>query len=224
MFFALRMTLARAGRLARVAAGGPGLWKGLALYALTLGLGFVGVWVSIRMIAWSKAFYDALEALDAAEAAWQVGVFFLLIGLSAASWLAADWLQKRLYILWRARLTAQALDLWIGNRAYWLLRPGFGETAIDNPDQRVAEDCRLFVDRFLLFTLDLVQEVVSLVSFVAILWGLSTFALSFTAFGLDITIPRYMFWLAPVYAVAATFIAHGLGFKPNQAIDLFLYV
>ena len=55
MLFALRMTLARAGRLARIAAGGPGLWKGLALYALTLGLGFVGVWVSIRMIAWSKA-------------------------------------------------------------------------------------------------------------------------------------------------------------------------
>lgn len=211
MVSALRMTLARAGRLARVAAGGPGLWKGLALYGLVLGLNFVGVWVSIRLIAWSKAFYDALEQLDAAEAVRQVGVFFLLIGLSAASWLAADWFRKRLYILWRARLTAQALDLWVGNRAYWLLRPGFGQTAIDNPDQRVAEDCRLFVDRFLEYTLQLVSEVVSLVSFVAILWSLSTFALSFAVFGLDISIPRYMFWLAPVYAVIATLITHGLG-------------
>lgn len=211
MASALRMTLARAGRLARIAAGGPGLWKGLGLYALVLALNFLGVWVSIRLIAWNKAFYDALEALDAAEAVRQVGVFFLLIGLSAASWLVADWFRKRLYILWRARLTAQALDLWVGNRAYWLLRPGFGQTAIDNPDQRVAEDCRLFVDRFLDFTLQLVSEVVSLVSFVAILWSLSSFALSFTAFGFDITIPRYMFWLAPIYAVVATLITHGLG-------------
>lgn len=208
----LRLTLIRAGRLARIAAGkGPSLWIGLGLYALIMALNFLGVWVSIRQIAWSKAFYDALEALDATEAIRQVGVFFMLVATSAAAWLAADWLRKKLYILWRARLTATALDLWIGNRAYWLLRPGFGATAVDNPDQRVAEDCRLFVLRFLEFTLELVSEIVSLVSFVAILWSLSTFALAFTAFGFDVTIPRYMFWLAPVYAIVATLITHGLG-------------
>jgi len=211
MFAGLKPTVIRAARLARIMGSGPGLWRGLGLYALVLGLGFVGVWVSVQLIAWNKAFFDALETLDAAEATRQVGIFFALIGVSAGSWLAADWFRKRLYIRWRARLTAEALDLWVGNRAYWLLRPGFGATAIENPDQRVAEDCRLFVERFLEFTLDLISETVSLVSFVAILWSLSTFALSFSAFGFGVEIPRYMFWLAPVYVLIASLVTHALG-------------
>ena len=207
----LTITLIRAGRLARITMSGPDMWRGLVLYAIVLGLGFVGVWVSIQLISWNKAFFDALEQLNAPEATRQVGIFFMLIGLSAASFLAADWFRKHLYILWRRRLTGQALDYWVGNRAYWLLRPGYGTTTIENPDQRVAEDCRLFVDRFLEFTLDLIREVVSLVSFVAILWSLATFALSFTLLGHAITIPRYMFWLAPIYVAIATLITHGLG-------------
>lgn len=206
-----RATMARAFRLARIAVAGPGAWRGLVLYGVVLGLSFVGVWVSVRLIAWNKAFFDALEQMDGAAALRQIGLFFALVGLSAACWLAGDWLKKKLLILWRARLTSRALDLWIGNRAYWLMRPGFGATPVENPDQRVAEDCKLFVERFIEFTLDLVSEVVSLVSFVAVLWSVATFTLSFTLFGLGVEIPRYMVWLAPVYVVAATVITHLLG-------------
>lgn len=208
---ALAATLSRAGRLARAAASGPDWWRGAALYAAVLALNFVGVWVSIRLIAWNKAFFDALEALDGQTALRQVGVFFLLVSASAGSWLAADWLRKRLLILWRGQLTAQALDLWLGGRAYWQLRPGFGAQPVENPDQRVAEDCRKFVEGLLEFTLDLISSTVALVSYVAVLWSLSTFALSFTALGGEITIPRYMVWLAPVYVAAATGLTHALG-------------
>src|SRR5690606_30656917 len=98
------------------------------------------VWISIRLIAWNKVFYDALEQMDGALALHQIGLFFGLIALSAGSWLLADWLRKLLLIQWRGQLTGRALDLWLGNRAYWLMRPGFGQTPIENPDQRVAED------------------------------------------------------------------------------------
>lgn len=104
----LTLTLTRAARLARVTAAGPGLWRGLGLYAVVLALNFVGVWVSVRLIAWSKTFYDALEQMDGALALAQVGVFFGLVTLSAGCWLLADWLRKKLLILWRARLTARA--------------------------------------------------------------------------------------------------------------------
>ncbi|WP_323038340.1 ABC transporter ATP-binding protein/permease [Gemmobacter sp.] len=206
-----RATLARATRLARIALAGPGIWRGLGIYAVVLGLSFVGVWVSVRLIAWNKAFYDALEQLDAGAALHQIAVFFGLVALSASCWLAADWLKKKLLILWRAQLTARALDLWIGNRAYWLMRPGFGATPVENPDQRVAEDCRLFVERLIEFTLDLVSEVVSLVSYVTVLWSVASFTLALTLFGVGIEIPRYMVWLAPVYVVIATAITHALG-------------
>lgn len=207
----LTLTLTRAARLARVTAAGPGLWRGLGLYAVVLVLNFVGVWVSVRLIAWSKTFYDALEQMDGALALAQVGVFFALVTLSAGSWLLADWLRKKLLILWRARLTARALDLWIGNRAYWLMRPGFGVTPVENPDQRVAEDCRLFVERLLEFTLDLISELVALVSYVAILWSLASFSLSFAVFGIGIEVPRYMVVLAPSYVIMASLITHALG-------------
>ncbi|TCM76557.1 ABC transporter ATP-binding protein/permease [Rhodovulum steppense] len=207
----LGATLARAGRLARLAASGPGRWRGGALYATVLALNFLGVWISIRLIAWNKAFFDALEALDGAAALAQVWVFFLLVGASAAAWLAADWLRKRLLILWRARLTALALDLWLGTRAYWQLRPGFGAHPVENPDQRVAEDCRKFVEGLLEFTLELISKIVALVSFFAVLWSLSGFGLAFTLFGIEITIPRYMVWLAPLYVALATGLTHALG-------------
>src|SRR5690606_36259478 len=77
--------------------------------------------------------------------------------------------------------------------------------------QRVAEDCRLFVERLLEFTLDLISEVVALVSYVAILWSLASFTLSFVAFGLDVEIPRYMMWLAPIYVAIASLATHVLG-------------
>ncbi|MEH6772601.1 MAG: SbmA/BacA-like family transporter, partial [Cereibacter changlensis] len=207
----MRPTLARAARLARLAAGGPGAWRGLALYGVVLGLNFAGVWVSVRLIAWNKAFYDALERLDAPEALRQVGVFFALTALSAGCWLAADWLRKGLLILWRGRLTGRALDLWLGNRAYWLLRPGYGATPVENPDQRIAEDCRLYVERLLEFTLDVISDAVALVSYVAVLWSLAGFALSFPLFGAEIVVPRYMVWLAPLYVLVATGLTHWLG-------------
>ncbi|PTE19943.1 hypothetical protein C5F48_20235 [Cereibacter changlensis JA139] len=207
----VRPTLARAARLARLAAGGPGAWRGLALYGVVLGLNFAGVWVSVRLIAWNKAFYDALERFDATEALRQVGVFFALTALSASCWLAADWLRKGLLILWRGRLTGRALDLWLGNRAYWLLRPGYGATPVENPDQRVAEDCRLYVERLLEFTLDVISDAVALVSYVVVLWSLAGFALSFPLFGAEIVVPRYMVWLAPLYVLVATGLTHWLG-------------
>ena len=207
----VKATLGRAGRLARIAASGAGLWAGLGIYALVLALNFAGVWVSLRLIAWNKAFYDALENLDGATALRQVGLFFLLTALSAGAWLAADWLRKLLLIRWRARLTQVALDLWIGNRAYWVMRAGYSDQPVENPDQRISEDCRLFVDNLLTFTLDLISTLVGLFSFVAALWVAADFALSFTAFGTDISIPRYMVWLAPVYVVISTALTHGLG-------------
>lgn len=207
----MKIILRRIWRLAWLAASGPGAWKGLLTYAVVLGLRFASVWISIRLIAWSKVFYDALEQMDAAAALHQIGVFAVLTGLSAATWLAGDWLRKRLLLRWRERLTARALDLWVGGRAYWALRPGFAARPVDNPDQRVAEDCRLFVNRLLLETLELIANIVALVSYVALLWSLSEFALSFTLAGVAVEIPRYMVWAAFLYVAISSLATHLLG-------------
>lgn len=192
-------------------------WAGLGAYAFILGLQFFGVWISLRLIAWYKAFYDALQQMNGAEAARQVGIFALLVATSAGTFLIGDWLRKRLWMRWRENLTDVALKGWMTGKAFWLLRPGLSPQAVDNPDQRVAEDCRLFVEHLLRETLDLISNIVALVSYVALLWSLSNFPLNFTLGGVEISIPRYMVWAAFLYVAISSFLTHALG-KPLKGL------
>lgn len=208
------LLLRRVMRLAWVAASGPGIWGGLAIYATVLALQFLGVWIGVRMIAWNKAFYDALEQMDAGGALRQIGWFAVLIAASAGAWLLGDWLRKRLLMRWRTNLTRRSLELWVSGRAYWYLRPGMSPGAIDNPDQRVAEDCRQFVERLLVETLDLITNIVALVSYVALLWSLSSFPLAV----LGMEIPRYMVWAAFLYVALSSVATHLLGRPLKSAL------
>lgn len=207
----MRTVLARIFRLTRLAASGPGAPVALVLYAVVLSLQFAAVWVSVQLIDWQKAFYDALEQRDAAEALLQVGHFALLISASAACFLTGDWLRKRLQMRLRERLTACVLEAWLANKAYWHLRPGFSAQPVDNPDQRIAEDCRKFIERLLIETLDVISNVVALASYVAVLWSLSAVPLSFTLFGVDVEIARYMVWAAFLYVAVSSLMTHLLG-------------
>lgn len=214
--------LVRIFRLAALSASGGKpwgreAWTGAGIYAFILGLNFFGVWISLRLIAWNKAFYDALEQMDGGAAARQVGIFAILTALSAGSFLLGDWLRKRLLMRWRETLTGVALNLWLTNKAFWRLRPGLSPEPVDNPDQRIAEDCRSFVDAFLEQTPELIAKVVALISYLAVLWGLSSFVLSFTLGGVEMAIPRYMVWAAFVYVALSSLLTHALG-KPLKSL------
>ena len=84
-----------------------------------------------------------------------------------------QWLQIR----WRRLLTARYLGDWLdGGNHYRMQLCG---DAADNPDQRIAEDIKQFIDGgsngvgILPIGLGLLNAVVTLGSFVVILWGLS---------------------------------------------------
>ena len=203
--------LGRIWRLARIAAAGRAGRRGLLLYAVILGLQFLGIWVTLQLISWNKVFYDALETMDAAAAARQITIFFAIIAVSVAANLASEWLKGILLMVWRTQLTDHALALSVDGRAYWHLREGFSPEPVDNPDQRVAEDCRNFTQALIRETLDLITSSVALFSYVALLWTLATFTLTFTVFGFDISLPRYMFWAAFLYVALASSITHLLG-------------
>lgn len=209
--------LGRFRRLILICVGGKGGWRGGALYLVVLALELSSVWIGLQMIAWNADFYDALEQVDADEAVAQIGIFAGLIGLSAARYIVKDYIQKRLFIWWRETLTSAALDCWLGDKTYWRLRPGASPDSVDNPDQRIAEDCRLFVKGLLRETLDLITGLVEIFTYVTLLWTLSTFPLAFALFGFDIEIPRYMVWLSFIYVLVSSFITHGLG-KPLKSI------
>src|SRR5262249_43077054 len=82
--------------------------------------------------------------------------------------------------------------------------------AADNPDQRIAEDIQMFVERTLSIGIGLLSAVVTLGSFVIILWGLSASA-PLHLFGTEWNIPGYLVWAALIYAVIGTALTHLIG-------------
>ncbi|BCB20036.1 ABC transporter permease [Bosea sp. ANAM02] len=204
--------------LTRLCIAGPGGKIGALSFLMIFGLGLAGVQVGVRLIAWTADFYNALQKLDVDGALRQIAIFLGLIAISVCVHLASAYLRKMLQIRWRRALTEAALDRWLAGKAYWHMRERT-DHGLDNPDQRIAEDCRIFVEKLTIEGLELATNIVALVTYVSILWSLSTFALSFSLFGHAIEIPRYMVWAAPLYVAIATFITHGLG-RPLKALTV----
>jgi putative ATP-binding cassette transporter len=115
-----------------------------------------------------------------------------------------------LQIRWRRWLTDKLLRQWLGRRSYYLMRFDATGTGTDNPEQRIEADVDTFTDSTLSLTLGVLNSVVSLASFVGILWTLSG-PFSFTLGGTQITVPGYMVWVAVIYAGVGSFLTYFIG-------------
>ncbi|HEX9182788.1 MAG TPA: ABC transporter ATP-binding protein/permease [Burkholderiales bacterium] len=185
--------------------------KGLALLATVVALTLMVVWLEVQFNSWNNDFYNTIQDKDQAEFFRQLGKFTLLAFIWIVTGVYRTYFLQMLQIEWRTWLNERYLGAWLAERAYYRLQ--LLDKGTDNPDQRVAEDLRLFVDATLSLTLGLLSAVVTLVSFIAILWTLSG-ALELWGF----TIPGYMVWFALAYAVAGTWLAHVIG-KPLIGLE-----
>src|SRR6185503_662706 len=177
---------------------------GLILLATVVGLALLGVWLEVQFNTWNREFYNTFESKDQAEFFRQLGTFTLLAILYIVNGVYRQYFQQMLMIEWRSWMTERYLGDWLKERAYYRLQ--LQDKGTDNPDQRIADDLNIFVDLTLTLALGLLSAVVTLVSFVGILWGISGAA---TFFGVEI--PGYMVWVALVYAIAGTWITHLIG-------------
>jgi len=197
-------------RLVGLCVQAPGGRANLVLFVIIVALSLGSVYATLRIVEWTGNFYSAIQKVDGPESLSQIGIFALIVALNSVRGLTAEYLRKVLEIRWRKTLTDAALDLWTQDKAYWHLSQS-ATNRIDNPDQRIAEDCRLFVKSMLGEALDLIGRVVGLFSYLAVLWGLSNFPLSLALIGIDLEIPRYMIWAAFIYVAISSGITHLLG-------------
>ncbi|PWE41709.1 ABC transporter ATP-binding protein [Pseudomonas prosekii] len=177
--------------------------KAWTLLIAVIVLSLFSVAISVWINSWYKDFYNALQKKDEA-AFWQLILYFC--GIATLAILGAVYrlyLTQMLTIRWRAWLTEQHFARWLGHKNYYQLEQG-GYT--DNPDQRISEDLNTFTSSTLELGIGLLRNIVSLVSFSIILWGVSG---SIEVFG--ITIPGYMFWCVLVYAVIGSWLTHLIG-------------
>ena len=80
----------------------------------------------------------------------------------------------------------------------------------DNPDQRLQEDVNLFTTQTVGLSMGFLNAVVTLASFVGVLWGLSG-SFSFSAGGSSFTIPGFMVWMAVLYCAVGSVLTHYIG-------------
>lgn len=181
--------------------GERGAW---ALLAAVVSLTLAAVWLNVRFSDWNNRFYDTLQNHDLAGFWRQLGVFATLAACFIVAAVYRQYLQQRLIMRWRTRLTQDLLQRWL--RPGTPYRMAHEAQAIDNPDQRIAEDAARFVSASLELSLGLLNAGVTLISFVGILWRLSG-----TAAVAGIAVPGYMVWVAVAYAAAGSWITQRLG-------------
>ena len=179
---------------------------GLLLVVIALNLGIV--FINVLLNKWNNTFYNSLQDKDYAVFVQQLIRFSWLAGSYIIVAVYQLYLNQMLQIRWRRWLTERYLGAWLTDTAYYRMQLVAGET--DNPDQRIAEDLRLFVTGTLGLAIGGMRAVVTLVSFIAILWGLSG-ALSLPVGGFLVTIPGYMVWAALLYAIVGTWLTDRIG-------------
>jgi putative ATP-binding cassette transporter len=175
--------------------------------------------INVLINQWNARFYNALQDRNWDSFVTQLLIFCALAGTFIVLAVYQLYLNQWLQIRWRRYMTTRYLGDWLGDGNHYRMQ--LAGDAADNPDQRIAEDVRQFIDGgsngvgILPIGLGLLNSVVTLVSFVIILWGLSE-AAPLTLYGW--TIPGYLVWAALIYALAGTLLTHLIG-RPLTALN-----
>jgi putative ATP-binding cassette transporter len=183
-------------------------WSAWALLVGVIVLNLGNVYISVRINEWNRSFYNALQTFDSGELFRQLGNFCILVFFAISMSVYGLYLSQTLQIRWRRWLTNRYLGSWLAERAYYQLELG-GRT--DNPDQRIAEDLNQFTTYVLSLSVGLISSVVSMISFLIILWGLSGPADLALGTWVTLHIPAYLVWAALLYAGIGTWLTVKIG-------------
>jgi putative ATP-binding cassette transporter len=204
----IRSTLATVWRISAPYFRSEDKWAGRGLLAAVIVIELATVFLTVLFNRWNNVFYNALQERNQAVFTYQIGYFCVLaafwVGLKVYQLYLNQWLQIR----WRRWMTDRYLGGWLHDANHYRMQL-LGDAA-DNPDQRIAEDTQRFVEQTLGLGIGLLSSVVTLASFVVILWGLSNEA-PLHLFGKDIPIPGYLVWGALLYALLGTVLTHLIG-------------
>ena len=204
----IRTTLANVWRIAIPYFNSDDKWMGRGLLAAVVAIELAVVFLTVLFNRWNNVFYNALQERDLPTFNYQLGYFAFLATIFIALKVYQLYLNQWLQIRWRAWMTQHYLGGWLHDANHYRMQ--LSGDAADNPDQRIAEDTQKFVEQTLALGIGLLSSVVTLASFVVILWGLSESA-PLHVMGRDWDIPGYLVWAALIYAALGTVLTHLIG-------------
>jgi putative ATP-binding cassette transporter len=192
-------------------------WKArgllLAIVALNLGM----VYMAVLFNDWNRLFYDALQNKQESVFWTQLGRFTYLAFAFIIIAVYKFYLTQLLEMRWRGWMTTHYLERWLTGQAFYKLelarftsQPNAETGNPDNPDQRIQEDINQFTTYTVSLSMGLLNSVVTLLSFIGILWGLSG-DFAFTMVGRSFNIPGFMVWMALLYCAVGSVLTHYIG-------------
>ncbi len=185
-------------------------WPGRILLAAVIAIELSLVAIQVILNQWYNRFYNTLQ--DHNWNAFVSAILFFCVIAAIYTVLAVYqlYLNQWLQIRWRRWMTQTYLRQWLDSANHYRMQL-LGDDA-DNPDQRIADDLQMFVQYTLTICIGILNSVVTLGSFVFILWRLSAEA-PLTLFSVGYNIPGYLVWAALIYAVIGTTLTHLIGWK-----------
>jgi putative ATP-binding cassette transporter len=163
--------------------------------------------ISVRLSYFNRDWFNAIQDKNS-EAFWSLlyTVFLFWAVIYIVSAIIEYVVQSQLMIRWRRWLTARYISDWLDDGSHY--RMALAGSGADNPDQRIADDIDMFINKTYSFSISLLSSTSSLVSFSIILWTISA---NFTIPGTEIAIPGFLFWVAVAYSGFGTFVTHLIG-------------
>jgi len=204
----IRSTLATVWRIAAPYFRSEDRLAGRTLLAAVISIELSLVLINVLLNQWNNRFYNALQEKNWEGFVREIGIFCLLATLYVALAVYQLYLNQWLQIRWRRWMTSTYLGQWLHNANHYRMQ--LRGDAADNPDQRITDDVKLFVDQTLNISVGLLSAIVTLGSFVVILWGLSS-AAPLHIFGREFAIPGYLVWGALIYAIFGTALTQWIG-------------
>ena len=204
----LAATLATIGRLALPYFRSEDRWPGRLLLAAVIGIELSIVAITVILNQWYNRFYNTLQNYDWDGFVSAILFFCVLAAIYTVLAVYQNYLNLWLQIRWRRWMTQTYLRQWLNTANHYRMQL-LGDAA-DNPDQRIADDLQMFVQHTLSIGIGILNSVVTLCSFIVILWNLSEEA-PLHLFGSGFVIPGYLVWAALIYAVLGTVLTHRIG-------------
>lgn len=191
-------------------------WQAWGLLVSVVCLNLAVVYITVRVNLWQANFYNIIQSYEQVGFLEAIGVYAALASVLVVVKGLQVYFRMLLQVNWRQWLTDKYLSYWLKNKIYYRLQLN-DEHYADNPDQRISEDVDLFVSLTLRLSLECMQDVLTVFSFIVILWNISEVV--YLAIGsMNIAIYGYLVWASLFYAIVGTYLTVKIG-KPLINLD-----
>ncbi len=145
-------------------------WRAFGMLALLILLLLGQTGFNVLFNQETGEFTSALAAQDPDRFWAAIRRFSVLLVVAVPIYALYYFVRDTLGLRWRRWMTGHFLERYLGDRAYYRLN---AVAALDNPDQRIAEDINAFTSQSLYFSMIALRGVLELVAFTTVLWSIS---------------------------------------------------